>query len=149
VNDVLPPTLHYDDAPEGAELPTWTFEVSPTLIVIGAICSRNFRDVHHATDRARLRGSRDIFMSSTTTTGYVARYLTDWAGPEAMVRSISLRLGVPTYPYDTLSFSGRVTATQIRENLGELTIEVTAANSLGNHAEARGVLALPLGASAR
>ena len=38
-------------------------------------------------------GSKDIFLNILTTTGLVQRYVTDWAGPEALVRAVSIRLG--------------------------------------------------------
>ena len=41
----------------------------------------------------------------------VSRFVTDWAGPRALVRGVSIRLGVPAYPYDDLTFTGAVTET--------------------------------------
>ena len=63
-----------------------------------------------------------------TTTGLVQRYVTDWAGPDAMVRKIAIRLGVPCYAGDKLTFSGR------GEWRGqECVVEVTGRCSLGDH----------------
>jgi hypothetical protein len=59
----------------------------------------------------------------------VQRYVTDWAGPEAIVRAVSIRLGVPCYAGDTLTFTGRVAG--IAD--GEQVIDVTGSCSLGNH----------------
>src|SRR3972149_7728339 len=50
----------------------------------------------------------NIFMNILTTNGYVSRFVTDWAGPEAMLRRISIRLGVPAVPGRTLRFTGQV-----------------------------------------
>ena len=47
-------------------------------------------------------------MNILTTNGYVARYVTDWAGPEAMLTSIKIRLGAPAVPGQPLRFTGRV-----------------------------------------
>ena len=78
-----------------------------TFVVASAIATRDFQDVHHDRDRAVARGSKDIFINILTTTGLVQRYVTDWAGPEALVRKVAIRLGVPCYAGDTLRFSGR------------------------------------------
>ena len=95
-------------AEEGQILPELVIEVTPTFVVASAIGTRDFQDVHHDKDKAVARGSQDIFVNILTSTGLVQRYVTDWAGPEAIVRQIAIRLGVPCYAGDTLTFSGRV-----------------------------------------
>jgi acyl dehydratase len=92
----------------GAVLPELAVDVTPTFVIAAAIATRDFQDVHHDRDRAVARGGKDIFINILTTTGLVQRYVTDWAGPEAMVRKIAIRLGVPCYAGDKLTFSGRV-----------------------------------------
>ncbi len=94
----------------GAVLPELVIEVTPTFVISTAIATRDFQDVHHDRDKAVARGSQDIFVNILTSTGLVQRYVTDWAGPEAIVRQIAIRLGVPCYAGDTLTFSGQVTA---------------------------------------
>ncbi|MEE2035219.1 MaoC family dehydratase, partial [Rhodococcus chondri] len=94
----------------GQELPPLSIHGDPTFIVSTALATRDFENVHHDRDKAQQRGSKDIFVNILTDTGLVQRYVTDWAGPRAVVKSISLRLGVPGYAYDTLTLSGTVTA---------------------------------------
>jgi MaoC like domain len=117
----------------GAELPSWELPVTPTLIVSTAIATRDFQDVHHDRDLAIERGSKDIFLNILTSTGLAQRYVTDWAGPRALVRGIAIRLGVPAYPYDTLTFTGSVT--EQFESGGErrYIVAVRGSNSLGDH----------------
>jgi hypothetical protein len=112
----------------GQELPELVIDVTPTFVVAGAIATRDFQDVHHDRARAVERGGKDIFVNILTTTGLVQRYVTDWAGPEALVRKIAIRLGVPCYAGDTLTFSGRVAA-----GGGEYVVEVTGRCRLGDH----------------
>ncbi len=92
----------------GTQLPPLTIEVSPTFVISTALATRDFQDVHHDRDAAISRGSKDIFVNILTDTGLVQRFVTDWAGPEALVRSIKIKLGVPCYAYDTLVFAERV-----------------------------------------
>jgi hypothetical protein len=99
------------------------------MVVSTALATRDFYEVHHDRDLAVQRGSKDIFLNILTTTGLVQRYVTDWAGPHAHVRAISIRLGVPCYAGDTLTFSGQVTQTSDEEQV----IAVTGACSLGSH----------------
>ena len=90
----------------GTELPELRIEATPTFVVSTALATRDFQDVHHDRDAAVRRGSKDIFLNILTTNGLVQRYVTDWAGPEAVLRGIAIRLGTPCHPYDTLSFTG-------------------------------------------
>ncbi len=113
----------------GDVLPELTVEATPTFVVSTALATRDFQDVHHDRDLAQQRGSKDIFVNILTDTGLVQRFVTDWAGPRAVIKSISLRLGVPWYAYDTLTLSG--TVTEIDDVV--LTLDVVGTNSLGDH----------------
>ena len=127
----------------GDELPVFELNVTSTVIVSGAIASRDFMPAHHDPVFARAQGAPDMFMNILTTNGYVARYVTDWAGPQAMVRNIKIRLGAPSVPGKPLRFSGRVE--QKRDEGGECLLElaVRAANDLGDHATGTVVVTLP------
>ncbi len=124
----------------GIVLPELALHGDPTFIVSTALATRDFQDVHHDRDKAQTKGSKDIFVNILTDTGLVERYVTDWAGPSAIIKSIGLRLGVPWYAYDTVTFSGEVTAVDD----GLVTVEVFGRNSLGDHVIA--TVALTVGA---
>ncbi|NBM20094.1 hypothetical protein GUY61_31995 [Streptomyces sp. GC420] len=96
----------------GEELPALEIPVTRTLIVAGAVASRDYQDVHHDAEAAREKGSPDIFMNILTTNGLVGRYITDYLGPAAVLRRVAIRLGVPSYPGDTLVLTGRVTSVE-------------------------------------
>jgi len=114
---------------EGTQLPPLHIDITRTLIVAGAIASRDYQDVHHDPDAARAKGSPDIFMNILTTNGLVSRYLTDHFGPTARLHALSIRLGAPNYPGDTLRLAG-----EIQHVDGcELTVRVTGDNNLGRH----------------
>ena len=81
----------------GTKLPELALYGDPTFIVSTAIATRDYQDVHHDRDKAQAKGSKDIFVNILTDTGLVQRYITDWAGPNAIIKTIGLRLGVPWY----------------------------------------------------
>jgi len=122
----------------GTTLPELALHGDPTFIVSTAIATRDYQDVHHDRDKAIAKGSKDIFVNILTDTGLVQRYLTDWAGPSALVKSIALRLGVPWYAYDTVTFAGEVTAVEG----GVVTVKVIGSNSLGEHVIATATLTM-------
>jgi acyl dehydratase len=127
----------------GEVLAPFELDVTATVVVAGAIASRDFMPAHHDRDYARAQGAPDVFMNILTTNGYVARYVTDWAGPEAMLRSIAIRLGAPAVPGYALRFTGQVIRA-CRED-GERLVEVAvrAATDLGDHATGTVTLTLP------
>ncbi len=120
----------------GTTLPALSLYGDPTFIVSTAIATRDYQDVHHDRDKAQAKGSKDIFVNILTDTGLVQRYVTDWAGPTAFIKSIGLRLGVPWYAYDTVTFKGEVTAVDD----GLVTVKVVGSNSLGDHVIATATL---------
>ena len=67
-------TLRFDEVEVGDYLPELPIELTPTLIISTAIASRDYQDVHHDRDLARERGSKDIFMNSLSTNGFVGHY---------------------------------------------------------------------------
>ncbi|MFF8403180.1 acyl dehydratase [Streptomyces sp. NPDC014846] len=113
----------------GAELPALEIPVTRTLIVAGAIASRDYQDVHHDAELARRKGSPDVFMNILTTNGLVGRYITDHFGPSAVLRGVAIRLGAPNHPGDTMVLTGRVEAVD-----GDtVTVRVVGANGIGTH----------------
>lgn len=108
-SETLPATRSAADVRVGDRLGDLSVPVTPTFVISTALATRDFQDVHHDPELARRRGSRDIFLNILTTKGLVQRFVTDWAGPEALVREISVRLGTPCYPHSVLTFTGEVT----------------------------------------
>lgn len=128
----LPVRAEFVRVDDGLTLPAWrrassvtlpplVIDVTPTFVVASALATRDFQDVHHDRDRAVAGGASDIFVNILTTTGLVQRYVEAWAGPDAVFRAISVRLGVPCHPGDTLTFTGEVTG----DSGGERVIAVT------------------------
>ncbi|MZF87318.1 acyl dehydratase [Streptomyces sp. SID5643] len=113
----------------GDRLPPLEIPVTRTLIVAGAIASRDYQDVHHDPELARRKGSPDIFMNILTTNGLVGRYITDHFGPRAELRRVAIRLGAPNHPGDTMVLTGTV-----EEVDGDtVTVRVVGANGIGKH----------------
>ncbi|MER6460211.1 acyl dehydratase [Streptomyces sp. NPDC001228] len=115
----------------GTELPPLEIPITRTLIVAGAIASRDYQDVHHDAELARRKGSPDIFMNILTTNGLVGRYVTDYFGPTAELRKVAIRLGAPNHPGDTMVLTGRIE--ELDHTTDTAVIRVTGTNGLGDH----------------
>jgi acyl dehydratase len=132
-------SLRYYDVQVGDALPTLVIPLTRTLIVATAIASRDYQDVHHDPGLAQERGSPDIFMNILSTNGFVGRFITDWAGPEAVLKSVKIRLGAPNHPGDTMTMTGQVT----KKEDGVVEVQVRGANNIGDHVTGTVALELP------
>jgi acyl dehydratase len=132
-------TLTTAEIETGAALPELVVDLTPTMIISTAIATRDFTPVHHDVHLARAQGSPDIFLNILTTMGLVERYVTDWTGPDAVIRRINVKLGVPAYAGDRLSFNGTIVA----RDGADLTVEVRGKVSLGDHATGTVTFTLP------
>ncbi len=140
----------YEEVSVGDELPPVAIPITRTLIVSGAIASRDYQDVHHEHVLAKERGSKDIFMNILTTNGLVGRYVTDWSGPRSRLVDVNIRLGAPNYPDCIMTMTGSVTekgpAAEDGRS-GTVTVSVRGANDLGDHVTGTVTLVLPMGGS--
>lgn len=127
----------------GAELPPLVLEASVRNIVSTAIATRDYQDVHHDIAAAQERGSKTIFTNILTTNGYCIRFVTDWTGPEAVVKRAKIRLGVPNYAGDTMTMTGSVTEVEPTADGALVTVSVRGANSLGDHVTGTVTVLLP------
>lgn len=128
----------------GEELAPLEIAVTRTLIVAGAIASRDYQDVHHDAELAREKGSPDIFMNILTTNGLVGRYITDHFGPAAVLRKVAIRLGAPNYPGDTMVLRGTVTSVG---DDGTAEVSVVGVNGIGRHVTGTVTVGVPEGSA--
>jgi len=128
---------------KGEVLPELVLEVTPTMVVAGAIATRDFMPVHHDKAFANQQGAPDIFMNILSDTGHTSRFLTDWAGPEAIIKKLAIRLGVPVFPGHTLTYTGEVTGVEVVGDEQVIEVALRAVDPLGEHVSGTAVLTLP------
>jgi hypothetical protein len=126
-------------------LPSEVIDISTTLIVTGAIASRDFYLGHHDRDAAVAAGSRDVFMNVMTTLGLVERYVTAWSGYDVELRAVSVKLGTSNYPGDRMRLEGTDTAVSEGESGTDVTVDVVGSNDRGKHVSA--TVSLSVGAA--
>jgi acyl dehydratase len=141
--------LDWNQIRVGDAISPMCIDVTATVVVAAAIATRDFMPVHHDRDYANSQGSPEIFMNIMTDNGYCSRFLTDWAGPEAMVKRIAIRLGLPAHAGSKLEFTGSVTAKSRVGAEGIVEIEFRATNDKGDHLSGTAVLGLPLAEAGR
>jgi acyl dehydratase len=137
-------TIDWQAVQVGDAIPAMVIAVTPTRVVAGAIASRDFMPVHHDRDYANQQGAPDIFMNILTDTAYCSRFLTDWAGPDAMIHRLAIRLGVPVHPGHTLTYTGEVTGVTREGDLAVIDVTLRAVNDLGEHVGGTAQLSVPV-----
>ncbi len=137
-------TLDWNLIRVGDAITPMKIDVTATVVVAGAIATRDFMPVHHDREYANSQGAPQIFMNIMTSNGLCSRFLTDWAGPEARVRKIAIRLGLPAYAGSKLEFTGKVTAKSQVDGDGIVEVELRATNDQGDHLSGTAVIGLSL-----
>jgi len=137
-------SLDWGEIRVGDEVTPLVIDVTATVIAAGAIATRDFMPVHHDREYANAQGAPDIFMNILSDTAYCSRFLTDWAGPDARLTRLAIRLGVPVFPGHTLTYTGNVSGVSRTDDEGFVDIEFTAIDDLGEHVSGTATLGLPL-----
>lgn len=127
----------------GDTLPSLEIPITSTLVVAGAIASNDFTPVHHDKAAAQASGMTDVIMNILTTNGLAGRFVTDWAGPDAFLRKVAIKLGAPNLPGDTMELSGKVVS--VDADAGVVEVEFVGKNAWGNHVEGKIAVALAQG----
>ena len=135
-------TLSCADVSVGDKLPPLNIDISSGLIVGGALATRDFEPVHHDKSVAQASGLPDVFMNILTSQGLMSRFVTDWSGPDASIKSLDLKLGAPNVPGMVMTITGEVTEKD--DSTGEVNVAVLGENNIwGMHMQGTVKLALP------
>lgn len=135
-------TLTYAEVSVGDKLPPLDIDITTGLVVGAALATRDYEPVHHDKGKAQAAGLPDVFMNILTSQALMTRFATDWSGPEAVVKSLDIRLGAPNVPGMVMTITGEVKA---RDDAASVVdVEVLGENNIwGMHMQGTVQLALP------
>ena len=135
-------TLKYGQVKVGDKLPELKIDITTGLIIGSALASRDFTPVHHDKKVAQATGLSDVFMNIITSNGFMGRFVTDWAGPDATLKGIDIKLGAPNLPGFVMTISGEVKAKD--DATGLVSVAVEGVNNVwGTHMNGTVRIALP------
>ena len=136
-------TLSLAEVNVGDRLPELDIDITSGLVVAGALATRDYEPVHHDKSVAQAAGLPDVFMNILTSQGLMSRFVTDWSGPEAVIKSLDVKLGAPNIPGMVMKVTGEVTARD--EATGLVDVAVTGENNIwGMHMQGSVQIALPV-----
>ena len=137
-------TLIFENINVGDKLPAKEIPITSSLIVGGAIASRDFTPVHHDKKEAQKAGLPDVFMNILTSNGLMGSYVTNWAGPDSTTKKIDLKLGAPNLPGFIMTITGEIKAKDNERNT--IDVHVTGENNVwGMHMQGTVQVQLPKG----
>tara|TARA_B100000497_G_C7471240_1_gene290276 strand:+ start:44 stop:457 length:414 start_codon:yes stop_codon:yes gene_type:complete len=135
-------TLNYADINIGDKIPNLDIPITASLISCAALATRDFEPCHHDKAVAQAMGLPDVFMNILTSQALMARFVTDWSGPEAVMKALKVKLGAPNVPGMTMTVSGEIVEKDDAER--SVKINVTGENNIwGMHMTGSVQIALP------
>lgn len=136
-------SLLWEQVSAGDRLPGFELPITMKTIVLAVTGTRDYMPYHHNEEFCRGVGIRGIFVNTTFNQALVGRCVTDWSGPEADLRSVSLQMVDQLCLGDVAHVDGHVARTWSDgdDRLAEIVVEVR--NHRGVTSRAPVVLALP------
>lgn len=102
--------VSYADVAVGAELPAASYQVTRLSLVKYCGASGDFNPIHWNERFAKAVGLPDLIAHGMFTMAQAGRYVTDWAGPGAVVVEFGVRFSAPVVvPDDDLGAAISVT----------------------------------------
>jgi acyl dehydratase len=136
----------YGEVEAGAELPAASYPVTRLSLVKYCGASGDFNFIHWNDRIARAVGLPDVIAHGMFTMAQAGRYLTDWAGPAAVVTEFGVRFSsMVVVPDDDTGATVEVTG-QIEDKLDDNRVAIAlTARSAGDKVltRARAVVRLP------
>lgn len=135
-------TINFADVNVGDKLPAIEIPVTASLVSCAALATRDFEPCHHDKAVAQSMGLPDVFMNILTSQALMTRFVTDWSGPETVMKALKIKLGAPNVPGMVMTVTGEVVEKNADEN--SVSIDVTGENNIwGMHMAGSVRIALP------
>jgi acyl dehydratase len=137
------PKLYFEDATAGASIPAIEVVITCQRVIMNAAVTWDWFPGHHDQAYAQQQGQRDIYVSTLFLTGFVDRCITEWAGPEALVRRRKMKMLRAICAGERATALGKLVSLAIVDGRGlaEVDVEVFGDGTLST--EARVTVELP------
>jgi acyl dehydratase len=134
----------WEDVEEGEELPQLVMPITTTRCVYLASATRDFSPQHSNRDYCIERSkTKDVFVNTPFNVGMVARFLTDWAGPESTVRKVKVNMRQNICAGDDMIITGSVTRKYVEDGDHRVDLDVMISTQDGPATPCSATLSLP------
>lgn len=112
----------------GDQLPVLHVAMTAQKIISAAAATRDWQPIHHDHEIAAKSGLRGIILNAPSQTGWISKYITDWAGSQARIKRLAFKMKDSICPGDMLSVAGEIVGKETADNgRSLLTAKVTLA----------------------
>jgi acyl dehydratase len=137
--------IYWEDVREGDSIPRVSLELTRDRMVMIVCGTRDIFPLHHDDEFARSMGYKAAAAPIAFLQGLLGRCLTDWAGPMAKIRRISLLLDSPSYQGDTIDVTGKVTGKYVDTGSHKVDCELAVTKQDGTvSARAQAIVSIPV-----
>src|ERR1700685_2915435 len=124
-SDAVSEQVSYDGVEAGTEIPAVSYPVSRLSLVKYCGASGDFNVIHWNERLARAVGLPDVIAHGMFTMAQAGRFVTDWAGPRAVVVEFGVRFSSPVVVPDD-DIGGTITVSgQVQEKLDDNRVTLT------------------------
>ncbi len=101
-----------DEVAVGQDLPVVVRNASRVQLFLYSAATWNPHRIHYDVDYARFEGHPDVIVHGPLQGAWLSQYVTDWAGPQGRILSLSWQNRASALPELDYEFRGRVTAVE-------------------------------------
>jgi len=122
------------------KLPELRVTMTAQHIISAAAATRDWQPIHHDHDIAIKSGLRGIILNAPSQTGWISKYITDWAGSHAEIKRMAFKMKDSICPGDEMTINGEITGKE--ENVDHsyritVNIVISASEKIKTNAEVR------------
>ncbi|XAS74140.1 hypothetical protein VUN82_10095 [Micrococcaceae bacterium Sec5.1] len=117
--------VDWTDVHEGQTIPEFLLPITTKTLALAAAGTRDYMPYHHNGGFCQNLGIRDSFVNTTYLQALLSRCATDWAGPHAVMASMSLTMSDQLCRGDVAHVAGTVTRVWADADRHSAEIEVT------------------------
>lgn len=137
-------SLYFEDVKTGHEVTELSLPITFTKVVMGASAGRDWNPQHHDRDFVqKSMGMQDIFLPTSFYMGILARFITDWAGPESFLSALEFTMQKAIYPGDIMKITGKIAGTRVDGSKHLVDLDIQVSNQNGPTTKATATVDLP------
>jgi acyl dehydratase len=127
----------------GDEISPISLYITYKRVCINAASTWDWFPGHHDPEYARAQGQDNIYLSTLFYHGFVDRGLSEWAGPDALIRRRKISMIKSIYPGQTATLTGRVVGKREQEGRRLIDLELLVSSEEGPCVPSEATLELP------
>lgn len=123
--------VYWEEVEVGQEIPPLVKRPSTRQLVKWAGASGDFYEIHYDKDFAQSNGLPGCIVHGWLTFSFICQMLTDWIGPEGMLKKYGVSYRGMHFPGEEIICKGKVTNKYVKDGEHYVELEIWAENPKG------------------